>query len=101
MTGAARQPFDKATRCGRGPGCDCPRCSYADGYDDARQESMGAHLATIDAISSARPPHRTPARTAMRQLADMLDKLGASTFGGDDWTSFKTELRRRTKEQAN
>ena len=62
---------------------------------------MGSHLAVIDTIVGTRPPHRTGARAALRQLADVLEKLGRETFGAEDWTAFKSELRRREKEQAN
>ena len=100
-----REVFTRPPRCfvsvGIGWRCTCSKCSYADGYEAARQEAMALHLGTIDYLASARPPRRIPTILALRQLTEVLDKLGDDTFGAEDWASFKAELRRRTKEQAN
>ena len=97
MSQAKRPPFKSPSRCDRGAGCACSVCSYADGYDDARQASMGLHLGTLDTIRSLAPPRRTPTKKALRQLADALDNLALESFGAD-WPEFVAALRRHVKE---
>ncbi len=76
-------------------GCDCPECSYACGYEDARQEAMGAILAAIDTAREMNPPRRTPTKRAFREYADALDKMAAADFDG--WRSFVAEVRRQSR----
>ena len=84
-------------RCGAGDACECPKCSYACGYEDARQEAMGGMLAAIDIARKMTPPRRTPTKRAFRQYADALEKMAAAEFDG--WSAFVAEVRRRAQAE--
>lgn len=92
---SALRSWQRPERCGAGEGCDCSRCSYADGYEDARQEAMGVTLAAIDIAREMSPPRRTPTKKAFREYADALEKMAAAEFEG--WSSFVAEVRRRAR----
>jgi hypothetical protein len=89
--------WKRPERCGVGDDCGCPACNYACGYEDARQEAMGSILAAIDIAREMTPPRSTPSKRALRQYADVLEKMAVTEFDG--WTSFVAEVRRRTRAE--